>query len=104
MKDYVIVNSFSDIHTGEMYETNKTYPFSDERVEEIKATEKLIKYQLIKLADGTAPTTETDKTEEVEETEPTTETDKTEEAEGTEPTTETDKTEVVEETKKTKKK
>ena len=89
MKDYVIVNSFSDIHTGEMYETNKTYPFSDERVEEIKATEKLIKYQLIKLADGTAPTTETDKTEE---------------AEGTEPTTETDKTEVVEETKKTKKK
>lgn len=89
MKDYVIVNSFSDIHTGEMYETNKTYPFSDERVEEIKATEKLIKYQLIKLADGTAPTTETDKTEEVE---------------GTEPTTETDETEAVEETKKTKKK
>ena len=68
MKDYVIVNSFSDIHTGEMYETNKTYPFSDERVEEIKATEKLIKYQLIKLADGTALTTETDKTEVVEET------------------------------------
>lgn len=89
MKDYVIVNSFSDIHTGEMYKTNKTYPFSDERVEEIKATEKLIKYQLIKLADGTAPTTETDKTEEVE---------------GTEPTTETDEIEVVEETKKTKKK
>lgn len=89
MKDYVIVNSFSDIHTGEMYETNKTYPFSDERVEEIKATEKLIKYQLIKLADGAAPTTEADKTEEVE---------------GTEPTTETDETEVVEETKKTKKK
>lgn len=68
MKDYVIVNSFSDIHTGEMYETNKTYPFSDERVEEIKATEKLIKYQLIKLADETAPTTETDETEVVEET------------------------------------
>ena len=95
MKDYVIVNSFSDIHTGEMYETNKTYPFSDERVEEIKAAEKLIKYQLIKLAD---------ETEDVEGTEPTTETDETEDVEGTEPTTETDEIEVVEETKKTKKK
>ncbi len=52
-KLYDIVTSFIDIHTDEEYRTNsEPVYFSDERVEEIRKTEQLLGYPLIKEHEG----------------------------------------------------
>lgn len=65
---YNIVNNFTDIYTGEHYETDhEPVSFSPDRVKEILAAEKAIGYKLIEEAE-TKTSKATEKKEVVEET------------------------------------